>query len=241
MKPKISVILAAYNEEKLLPRCLTYLQKQNYPKDDYEIIVVDNNSTDRTAVIGKEFGVRVVSYTEINGCGAARKYGSDVAKGEILAFTDPDCIVPEDWLTKIDKYLKETKAVCISGPGMPDKETIWLKGIFGFYNWFYVVNHKFHKPIVWGYNMAMLKEAYDAVGGFDKMLLSSDDWELAVRLQKKFGKNSVRYIEDLKAYTNPRKQQDIKVFARYARDGVKNYTDLIIFGKKKAVGVFNVR
>jgi glycosyltransferase involved in cell wall biosynthesis len=241
MTPLLSVIIAAYNEEKLLPRCLEALQKQNYPKEKFEIIVVDNNSKDQTAAIARKYGARVFSYTEIQGCGATRQYGTEQAKGSIIVFTDPDCLPAPDWLTKIDAAFTDKSIFCIGGRAVPVKKTLWMTIIFGFYNWFHIFNHAIGKPILWGYNFAIRKEQYDAVGGINKNLLSSDDWDVIMRMKKRFGGTGFRYLQDLPMTTIPRKQENIQVFTRYAFDGLRNYIDMILLGKTKARPVFNVR
>jgi len=96
----ISVVVPAYNEEKNIGQCLTALKNQDYPSKNYEIIVVDNNSTDKTAQIANEMGVRVVP-EEKQGYVFALRKGCSQAKGEIITITDADALVPKDWLKKI--------------------------------------------------------------------------------------------------------------------------------------------
>jgi glycosyltransferase involved in cell wall biosynthesis len=93
--PLISVIIPAFNEEKFLGNCLFSLKNQDF--NDFEIIVVDNNSRDKTSKIAKKFGVKLVSEKN-QGAALARNRGAKEAKGEILAFTDADTILPKNWL-----------------------------------------------------------------------------------------------------------------------------------------------
>lgn len=86
--PSASIVVPARNEEKLLAQCLKSLLEQDYV-GDYEIIVVDNASTDRTAEIASGFGVKVVYEANV-GTGPARQCGLLEARGEIIAFTDAD-------------------------------------------------------------------------------------------------------------------------------------------------------
>src|SRR3989344_5752786 len=102
MSLKISVIIPAFNEEKLLGECLESLQKQTLAKDEYEVIVIDNGSTDKTSAIAKSMGVSVYYYIKERGPGAARAFGVTKAKGSILAFTDADTTVTPTWLETID-------------------------------------------------------------------------------------------------------------------------------------------
>jgi len=112
-QPEISVVIPAYNEEKQLPLCLGSLTKQRcvFP---YEIIVVDNASTDRTAEIAEEFGVRVI-HEPRKGVSAARQAGFEAARAEIIASTDADCIVPSDWLSRIRDIFDENPRLAAVG------------------------------------------------------------------------------------------------------------------------------
>ena len=82
--PFISVVIPAYDEEKYLPRSLASLDSQTYPRPRFEVIVVDNASTDRTAEIARAHGARVVR-EERKGVGRARQSGAEAAQGEIIA------------------------------------------------------------------------------------------------------------------------------------------------------------
>jgi len=97
----ISVVIAAYNEEKCIGRCVRALQPQLQPGD--EIIVVDNNSTDKTAELAEELGARIVREPK-QGLSFARNKGFDSAKNTILARTDADSVACPDWLATIRDY-----------------------------------------------------------------------------------------------------------------------------------------
>ena len=96
----ISIVIPARNEEKLLPDSLRSLKDQDY-QGEYEIILADNGSTDATAAIAGEFGVRVVDCHEIKSVFYARQIGADAARGDIIAQADADTIYPRDWLRRI--------------------------------------------------------------------------------------------------------------------------------------------
>ena len=241
MNPKVSVVVVAYNEEKLIGAAVNALLKQTVSKETYEIIVVDNGSNDQTSKICTKLGVKPYYYDKIQGCGPSRAFGSEKAKGSIIAYTDADCRVPNDWIERIEALLQPSHIYMISGQGDPIEKTPATKIIFWFYDIFYRANHVFEKPLVWGYTMALKKSAYRAIGGFDKSLLSSEDWDLAIRIQKKFGKKSVRYFPDLRVLASTRKQNNAKILWRYGLDGIRNYINLIILGKRRAIPVFNVR
>jgi glycosyltransferase involved in cell wall biosynthesis len=106
----ISIIIPAYNEEKLIGLCLSSLQNQNFNKRYYEIIVINNASTDNTAQIVQNFEVRLIDEPK-KGVTFAIKRGFMEAKGKIIAITEADTLVPPDWLSKIYKAFQKNSDV----------------------------------------------------------------------------------------------------------------------------------
>src|SRR5690554_6896624 len=106
----ISIIIPAHNEQQYIAECLTSLTSQDYPKDKYEIIVVDNNSKDLTKEIARTFNVQVIDQ-ESGPVGAVRNAGAKKAQGEYLAFIDADCIAPINWLSKGAEALSSNNSV----------------------------------------------------------------------------------------------------------------------------------
>ena len=98
--PKVSIIVIAYNEEKMLPLCLDSLMELDYPEDKLETILVDNNSTDRTKDIIRKYPVKYV-FEHKRTRGAARNKGIKASSGEFIAFTDADCIVDRNWIRRL--------------------------------------------------------------------------------------------------------------------------------------------
>ncbi|MBO1348747.1 MAG: glycosyltransferase family 2 protein [Hormoscilla sp. GUM202] len=96
----VSVIIPVYNDAEPLRTCLECLENQTYPKESYEVIVVDNASQSDTASVVNEFSQAMITYEKKPGSYAARNKGISVAKGEIIAFTDADCIPAADWIEK---------------------------------------------------------------------------------------------------------------------------------------------
>jgi glycosyltransferase involved in cell wall biosynthesis len=96
----ISVVVPTYNEEENITACLESLNRQTLPRTEYEIIVVDGNSGDRTRELASPLADLVFVQTSAR-VGGARNDGAVRAKGEIVAFTDADCIIPPGWLSRI--------------------------------------------------------------------------------------------------------------------------------------------
>ena len=109
----ISVVIPTFNEEKLLSKCLESLQKQTVKP--FEIIVVDNNSTDTTAAIAKKMGVKVISEKN-QGISFARNAGFNAAKGDIIARLDADTTALPNWIERIKKDIETDGKDAVFGP-----------------------------------------------------------------------------------------------------------------------------
>jgi glycosyltransferase involved in cell wall biosynthesis len=101
----VSVIIPVLNDSERLEICLNSLEKQTYPKELYEVIIVDNGSDENIEDLVKKFPQAALAYQPQRGSYAARNQGISIAKGEILAFTDSDCIPAQDWLETGVKHL----------------------------------------------------------------------------------------------------------------------------------------
>lgn len=108
---RASVIIPAYNAEDVLPRCLRALEHQTIPQDQYEVIVIDDGSTDRTAELAREGGARVLKVNHV-GPAAARNAGAELARSDVIVFTDADCEPAPDFLERI---LEPFDAPVVSG------------------------------------------------------------------------------------------------------------------------------
>jgi glycosyltransferase involved in cell wall biosynthesis len=109
----ISVIVPFYNAEPYIQRCIAGLLAQQYPRDAYEIIMVDNNSTDASVEIVKQHPHITLVTEHKQGAYAARNCGVATARGSIIAFTDPDCVPDPHWLQQIATVLSSAKDVAI--------------------------------------------------------------------------------------------------------------------------------
>jgi len=112
--PFVSVIIPVLNEERTIRECLTSLIKMDYPVERREILVVDNGSTDRTAEIVKSFPIQYLQ-EELRGSAAARNKGIKASRGEIVAFTDADCVVTTGWLWELVRAFDEEGVGGVAG------------------------------------------------------------------------------------------------------------------------------
>jgi len=109
----VSVVIPCFNEERYISDCLSHLLKQTMKP--LEIIVVDNNSTDRTGEIAKSLGAKVV-HESTQGITAARNRGLNTASGDIIARCDADTLMPPDWIEKIIKCFEDVTVDALTGP-----------------------------------------------------------------------------------------------------------------------------
>ncbi len=111
----VSVIVPLYNDSQRMVKLLTSLEKQTYPRDSFEIIVVDNGSDQDTGHLASRFNIRPAYETNIRSSYAARNKGIGMARGDILCFTDSDCTAGENWIAEGVKALEEKEADLVGG------------------------------------------------------------------------------------------------------------------------------
>ncbi|MCP4213892.1 MAG: glycosyltransferase [bacterium] len=111
----LSIIVPLYNDTESVTKLLTSLENQNRPRESYEIIVVDNGSNEKIDHLADRFNIRLLSETDIQSSYAARNKGIQAARGDILCFTDSDCVADEDWLSEGVKALEENQADLVGG------------------------------------------------------------------------------------------------------------------------------
>lgn len=124
MKNKFSIIICGFNEERFLKRCLTSCISQNYPKDKYEIVYIDNNSRDRSLEIAKKFK-NIKSFVEKRqGLSEARNCGINKTNGEIIVFLDADTKLDKNYLLKQERIFMNDKIGAGGGKVLPMKNKV---------------------------------------------------------------------------------------------------------------------
>ncbi len=184
--PRVTVVVASYNGGQTLEACLSSLEKLTYP--DYEVILVDDGSTDSTPQIAQSHPkVRLVRHETNRGLSAARNTGIAAATGAIIAFTDSDCRADPDWLHYLVSDLLRSEFVGIGGPNLPPPEDPTLAAAVmaapgGPAHVMLTDRQAEHIP---GCNMAFYRSALVEVGGFDPIFRrAGDDVDLCWRLQQ---------------------------------------------------------
>lgn len=155
---KVSVVIPVYNEEKYIKTCLNHVTNQEEPAD--EILVVDNNSTDKTVEIVKQFPVTLL-HEPIQGMTPARNKGFNVAKGDILVKTDSDTRVPKNWIKKIKKNFEEKDISALSGP------TTFYDAAFKAKDFsellFNAIKTIYHHSVIFGPNYSITKTVWNEI------------------------------------------------------------------------------
>ena len=183
--PRVSVVVASYNGARTLEACLTSLEHLNYP--DYEMILVDDGSTDATCRIAAEHpGVRYI-VQENKGLSAARNAGIAAATGEVVAFTDSDCRADEDWLHYLIGDLINSDFAGIGGHNLLPPEDSWVAAavMVSPGGPAHVMLNDREAEHIPGCNMAFYRWALDEIGGFDPTYRKAgDDVDVCWRLQQ---------------------------------------------------------
>jgi glycosyltransferase involved in cell wall biosynthesis len=199
----ISIVVPALNEEKYLPDCLTSLKNQQW-NGQYEIIVVDNGSTDRTPQVAAQFGARVI-FCSKRGVAFARQAGAEAASSEIVAQVDADTQYPPGWLAALDAYFSANPEASALGGRYVYTNPAWWAPLERAYrrslNW---VSSLFLRwpPSISGANFAYRISAFRKAGGYDAESLYPDQWGIARRLSR-FGE--VHYDHNLVVTTSARR------------------------------------
>ncbi|MEG0918068.1 MAG: glycosyltransferase [Myroides sp.] len=187
-----SFIIPVYNRPDEIDELLQSLVQQTY-SDDFEIVVVEDGSTVNCQdVVNKYLNQLNVSYyfKKNSGPGDSRNYGMKVAKGDYFIILDSDCIIPENYLVEVDKFLKDNYVDCFGGPDAAHDSfsdvqkainqtmtsVLTTGGIRG-------ASEKLGKFQPRSFNMGISKEAFEASGGFGK-IHPGEDPDLSIRLWK---------------------------------------------------------
>jgi len=256
---KISIIIPARNEERNIKACINSIINQYYPATLFEVLVVDDHSTDNTAAIVSSYqlpNIKLISLKDFiapNEINSYKKKAIEIAihqsSGELIITTDADCIAPKNWLQTIAVFYQEKKPDLIVMPvaiNCSNKfieifqalDFMTLQGITGA-----SVHKKFHSMCN-GANLAYTKKAFNAVNGFSGIdnIASGDDMLLMHKIFKQDA-NAVLFLKSKEVIVQTQPVHTIKEFfnqrIRWASKADK-YDDKRIFGVLVLVYLFNV-
>ena len=181
---KASIVICTYNRLKLLKLCIESIASLKTPASDFEIIIIDNNSTDATEAFCKELSIIYPNYNwkyinEPNqGIAFARTRGAKEAIGEIIAYIDDDSMAEPNWLDEIIKFYKNRPEAMSTGGRIIPKYLVPVADWFGKYFWGLVGNYDLGKSVFQmkgvrypsGANMHFRKAVFEKYGYFDSNL-----------------------------------------------------------------------
>ena len=181
MTLSISVVVPSFNEETRIERCLASLADQTLPRDEYEVIVVDGGSKDRTREIAAGYADRVFVQTSPK-VGGARNDGILAAGATLVATTDADCVLPRDWVERVRDDLLREEVVMVYGTVAPVEATLKNRFSLGLANLASAVGYR----TGWlyytlGCNSAFRKDAFVRAGMY-RTIDAGDDLEIARRM-----------------------------------------------------------
>ena len=265
-RPLISVIIAARNEEKNIDACLRSVSNQTYATNLYEIILVDDHSTDKTVSIAKSLEIsnlkilHLQAYAADKKLNAYKKAAIDAAiatsTGELIVTTDADCLVKENWLQTLADFYLLNDPVFIAAPVAyadalsSDNCLLKLLKIFQILDFLSLqgitgasVNKQFHNMCN-GANLAYTRQAFLEVGGFEGIddIASGDDMLLMHKIQRKFH-GKIAFLKSVDAIVTTQPAFSLKEFMnqriRWASKADR-YTDRKISLVLILVYLFNV-
>ncbi len=232
--PFVSIVIPVRNVEKTIGQCLESLKNLNYPKDKYEVILADSESDDQTSSIAKKYGVIFISTPKRSVC-AGRNEGFKIAKGDIVAFSDADCVMDKDWIKNSLKYFEDQKVGAVGGPNLsPADDTSFAKAVSFVFNQALFSAGSVHGRILKntkvvaslpGCNIILRRGALNKVMPVDETILGGEDFAMNYKIRK-FG-YKLLYTPDTFVWHYHRSDPS-KFFKQIYRYGISR----LIIGKK---------
>jgi len=227
---KLSIIVPAFNEEKLLPKTLQHIQlaRQVLPGLGWEseLIVCDNNSTDLTPEIARAAGA-VVVFEPVNQIGRARNRGASLATGDWLLFIDADSFPSPELFTSLIQHLDPDRHIALGCRVQMDEALAW------FWNFWIMTWNTLSRLFGWaaGSFVCCQAQAFRQIGGFDPRFYASEEVHLCREL-KKLGRLTARRIHILK---NPPLQTSARKIHLYSARELFRIMRVSVLSPKKFV------
>ncbi len=225
--PRISVIIGAYNEEAMIAETLKSIRAQKFRS--YELIVVDNGSTDHTARIARKYARVVVERRR--GVSIARNSGAGAARGKILLFLDADVHVPQGFLSAVNSTFADKSVVAASGPILPlERVGITIRLLYGFLFDFLVgLSVRLRMPYFIAANFAVRRDVFERIHGFDEELVTCEDGDITQRASR-YGR--AVFARNLLVYGSARRMLAWGE-AKYIGYGIVNLLQYYIFNRPR--------
>ena len=188
--PTVSIIIGVYNGADKIAACLESLLSQNYPADAYDIIVVENGSTDNTTEVVERYPVRLF-HNSVRGLAAARNFGLARSEANIVATTDDDCIAHPDWLSELVKPYTDPEIGGVGGAILAyDSGDRSIVEMFSDENpplINFVSGENEFLPHLCGAHASYRRSLLNQIGGFNTHMLTGEDIDVSWRIQLETG------------------------------------------------------
>jgi glycosyltransferase involved in cell wall biosynthesis len=184
MPKKYSVIIPAFNASGTIARCLQALEDQSLPKKEYEVLVVDDGSSDQTSVVAKRFPVRYF-WQPNQGPAAARNRGASEAAGAIILFTDADCIPDHNWIEEMVKPFADYQVMAVKGAYKTEQKALTARfAQVEFEERYGMLRKAYSIDMVDTYSAAFRKIVFLSLGGFDPVfpVANNEDTDFSYRM-----------------------------------------------------------
>lgn len=238
----ISVVIPVRNEQDELEASLDAFTRQSFDAA-FEIVVVDNDSADQTVEVAQAFAaahpevaVRLVHESR-PGVAAASQAGFAAAQYDLIARTDADTIVDDQWLSAIAAGFSDGRVAALCGHvGFREPQPLqrWLQ-IERLIGWHQRLHIRLGKPHFWGFNFAVRGRVFRRAGGFDTRLRLAEDLDLGLRIQAALGRGErIAYAPAMRVASSSRRYRLSRDWLRYTLDGYRAYVARAWLGRTPA-------
>lgn len=219
--PKVSIIVASYNNQDTIGECLQSILALDYPKECFEVIVMDGVSSDGTVKTAEQYPVKVVSI-RLN-CPAAYNYAFKIAAYPVLGFIDSDAKVESDWLKKLAPHLTDPQVAGVSGSiDTWNRDNLWARSIG------YELKNRYRRigrytGRIATMNLLLKKSVIEEVGGWDEKLPSQYDTDFGFRMSEKGYKIAYESAAVCYHYNRPTLKAYYRQQLQYGKNTLKLY------------------
>lgn len=238
--PFVSVIIPAKNEERFVGKCLDAIAELDYPLNSYEVIFVDNNSTDGTLkIVGEKAADN--SNLKIVESGAAtiagvRMDGFMAARGDVVGFLDGDCIAPSNWLkVGLAVLFSRQEISCVGfSASTPDESAPWVERTWHVISSGSRWSENQEVPWLSSFNLLIKRNFFEMAGGFDRSLQTCEDVDLGFKLNEI---SRLMYSRDISVTHLGNVKSIVEFFHKELWRGKNNLTHFIKTNNKKKVAM----